>query len=293
MEHENKGLTAIPHQRPAWMTADWLAAAARYTNGPVAPMAREILHLDDAIPALAAERDTARAEVHNANDAAAKAFAEVEQLRAELDAAIRSVDLAKQSIATYEADARRACDERDAAIRDRNGERENFNLLSQRCAGAEAARDKAQRERAEAHNFIQGFATAITGRECPPVDSTNIHRVADEVLVPFLRDRNEFAATEIERIVRPFVNVTEGLADRAKHRAAELRSGAVPPAICTTPPADLHQSPADLHQSPEPRRVKLPFRFRELVAMLREDDYAMVSEALSLLGEAIESVEVR
>jgi hypothetical protein len=59
MEHENKGLATTPHaaplpkpvekphQRPAWMTAEWLAEAASWTGSERTPaLAREILHLD-------------------------------------------------------------------------------------------------------------------------------------------------------------------------------------------------------------------------------------------------------
>lgn len=34
------------HQRPAWMTAEWLADVAGWTGGHYPDMAREILHLD-------------------------------------------------------------------------------------------------------------------------------------------------------------------------------------------------------------------------------------------------------
>lgn len=56
---------------------------------------------------------------------------------------------------------------------------------------------------------------------------------------------------------------------------------------------DLHGLGRDVAPHVEPERVKLGDRFWELVNILNEAGKTRVSEALSLLGEAIESVEVR
>lgn len=54
--------------------------------------------------------------------------------------------------------------------------------LRAELAAADRMFKTAVEEATEAYAFVQGIASAATGKDCPPVTRVNIHRVADEVL---------------------------------------------------------------------------------------------------------------
>jgi hypothetical protein len=319
-------------QRPAWMTAGWLAetAAARSPGFVFGDLAREILRLDaelawtrNLVGLAEADRDLHRQRAERAEaerdkrhrETCAEMAAHVMHLEAERDAARAELAKLQEHVPTV---AKMAQDlaEAEAELAERTRERDH-NAKLWRSAEDELEKVRAERDAARAeverlYHLADAGNMAMVNvisalNEAGRMQGPAIERIRDLACErdAAIRDRNEFAAREVERFAKDWADdsLVGDHARCAAARAAELRAGAVP--IYTTPPADLHQSPADLHQLPilalppdetppaEPRCVKLPPRFWELVNRIDEDESSLVSEAMALLGDAVESVEVR